>query len=460
MSLRRHRTEKQSSLWIAHEDLARSPGHPFYEALNRVLAAHDFDRFAEDLCAPHYKEGGRPGIPPGVYFRMIFIGYFEGISSERGIAWRCGDSLSLRDFLGTPLGETTPDHSSMTRIRQRLSLEVQIEIFQFVLKVLAEEKLLSGKTLGVDATTLEANAAMRSIVRKDTGESYTEFLNELARESGIETPTKQELAKVDKQRKNKASNDDWRSPSDPDSGITKMKDGSTHLAHKAEHAVDLETGAVVAVDLSPGHTSDPESLNSTLAVADANLAAVHLEHETVPEQVTEAVADKGYHNNATLVELAKDGTRSYVSDPDRGRRNWQGRKDAQAATSANRSRIRGARGKRLLKLRAERVERSFAHIYDTGGMRRCWLRGTVNILKRLLVHVAAFNLGLIMRKLVGKGTPRGLAEAAKALCSHSFALMNAPRVLPVLSGSSFQQKHGFSFHLRRFCFQPAVSIAA
>jgi transposase len=429
MALKRRKPETQETLWVAHDKVARSPGHPFYEALNRALSAHGFDRFAEDLCAPYYKEGGRPGIPPGVYFRMLFIGYFEGVGSERGIAWRCGDSLSLREFLGVPLGEDTPHHSSMTRIRQRLPLEVQIEVFQFVLKILAAEKLLSGKTLGIDATTLEANAAMRSIVRKDSGESYTEFLTELAKESGIETPTKEDLAKLDKTRKNKASNADWESPDDPDAGITKMKDGTTHLAHKSEHAVDLETDAVVAVDLSPGQTGDPQSIKSTLAVADANLAAVHEDHEEIPERANEAVTDKGYHNNATLTELAEDGTRSYISEPDRGRRNWKDKSAEQAATYANRRRIRGARGKRLMKLRAEKAERSFAHCYETGGMRRCTLRGTVNILKRLLVHVAAYNLGLVMRKLVGNGTPRGLADASKVLCFVYFGLVSVHEII-------------------------------
>jgi transposase len=416
MALKKRQSEQQSSLWVAIADLPRSLGHPFYQAVNRVLSTTGFDQHVEGLCASYYKVGGRPSIPLGVYFRMLFIGYFEGIGSERGIAWRCNDSLSLRQFLGLTLEESTPHHSSLTRIRQRLPLEVQQDIFQFVLKILGQEKLLSGKTLGLDATTLEANAAMRSIQRKDTGESYTEFLTELAKSSGIQNPTLEDLAKLDRKRKKKASNTEWESPADPDAGITKMKDGSTHLAHKVEHAVDLEgAGAIVAVDLSPGHTGDTTSMNETLNAADANLAAVHAEIPEVPARVQEVVMDKGYHSNESLVQLAEDGTRSYVSEPERGPRQWKGAQAAQAAVYGNRRRIRGARGKRLLKSRAEKVERSFAHCYETGGMRRCTLRGTENIMKRLLIHVAGFNLGILMRKLLGKGTPRGLSGSRSGL---------------------------------------------
>lgn len=413
MALKRHAPAEQAHLFLPTAQITRSPGHPFYHALNRILAKHRFDCHAEDLCAPYYKEGGRPSIEPGVYFRMLFIGYFEGLESERGIEWRCADSLSLREFLGLSLTESVPDHSSLSRIRSRLSLEVQIEIFQYVLNILADEKLLSGKHVGIDATTLEANAAMRSIVRRDTGASYTEFLASLAKESGIDTPTKEDLARLDRKRKHKGSNDDWQSPSDPDSGITKMKDGSTHLAHKAEHAVDLESGAVIAVDLTPGQTGDTTTLHRTLNVADANLAAVHETTPAIPESVSAVVTDKGYHSDAVLVELQGDGTTAWISEPDRGRRTWKGKEAERQATYANRRRIRSDRGKGLLRKRAELVERSFAHCYETGGMRRCWLRGRENILKRLLVHVAAFNLGLVMRKMTGHGTPRGLSDGRK-----------------------------------------------
>jgi transposase len=405
--------QKQESLFVATHSLAKSPGHPFYEKLNELLWVEGFDEFVEALCAPYYaKRLGRPSIPPGVYFRMLMIGYFEGLDSERGIDWRVSDSLSLRRFLGYDLDQQTPDHSSLSRTRDRLPCAVHEEVFQWVLQVLGKAGLVDGKTVGVDATTLEANAAMRSIVRRDTGEGYQAFLENLAKESGIETPTREDLSKLDKKRPRKASNKDWKHPHDPDARVTKMKDGTTHLAHKAEHAVDLETDAIVAVTLTPADQGDTASLPGTLLEAQANLERVAQDEQAAkglhPEPVREVVADKGYHSNDVLVDLKQDSIRAYISEPNRGPRKWDGQKEAQAAVYANRRRIKGNRGERLRKARAERVERSFAHSYETGGMRRLYLRGRGNILKRLVIHISAFNLGLLMRKLVGAGTPRGM----------------------------------------------------
>src|ERR1035437_10420315 len=181
---------EQRSLWVASQELARSPGHPFYDKLNEVLEAGGFDRFVETVCAPHYAhEQGRPSIAPGVYFRMLFIGYFEGLDSQRGIAWRCADSLGLRSFLGVALTEATPVHASMTIIRQRLPESVFDKVFVFVLGLLEQKGLLRGKAVAIDATTLEANAAMRSIVRKDTGEDWKQYLRGLAQAEGITNPT-------------------------------------------------------------------------------------------------------------------------------------------------------------------------------------------------------------------------------------------------------------------------------
>ena len=248
MAMGKRNGDRQQPLWIVGADLPEAPGHPFYRRLNGILKKDGFDRFAEEICAPYYAEVmGRPSIPPGVYFRMLMVGYFEGIDSERGIAWRCADSLGLREFLGYSLTQKTPDHSSLSVIRGRLDLETHQEVFSWVLKLLAEEGLLRGKTIGIDATTLEANAALRSIVRRETGESYEEFLRGLAQASGIQTPTREDLARIDRDRKGKGSNKDWEHPHDPDARIAKMKDGRTHLAHKAEHAVDMDTSAVVAV---------------------------------------------------------------------------------------------------------------------------------------------------------------------------------------------------------------------
>lgn len=410
MAMGRRPQQVQETLWVATTQISEGPGHPFYRKFNAKLQEHGFDAFVEECCQRFYADGlGRPGIAPGVYFRMLMIGYLEGLDSERGIAWRCADSSSLKAFLGYRVTESTPDHSSLSVIRRRLDLETHQAVFAWILHVLRQEKLLSGKTLGVDSTTLEANAAMRSIVRRETGESYEAFLAKLAQASGITTPTREELAKLDRKRKNKASNDDWQSPSDPDAKITKMKDGRTHLAHKAEHAVDMGSGAVVSVALQEAHRGDTASMKQTLEEAKANV------QQATGDKVQEVVADKGYHSNEVMVELKEQGLRSYISEPDRGTRDWAGKEEAKVEVYANRRRIRGVRGKRLLRGRGELLERSFAHCYETGAMRRTHLRGYENILKRLLVHVGAFNLSLVMRKMVGSGTPRGLREAVFAL---------------------------------------------
>ena len=414
----------QQPLFVATDSLAAKP-HPFYQSLNKVLDAHHFDTFAEGLCAKFYddgKQGGRPGLPPGIYFRCLMVGYFEGIDSERGIDWRCNDSLSLKQFLGIALDQPAPDHSTISRTRRLIDLETHRAVFQEVLKVLANHGLVDGKTVGVDGTTLEANAAMRSIVRRDSGEGYQEFLTRLAKESGIETPTREDLAKLDKARKNKASNDDWENPHDPDAKITKMKDGTTHLAHKAEHAVDLGEdahGAILAVNICDAAAGDTATLTDTIVQATENLRAVsddqRVSDRISEEFVGEAVLDKGYHSRQTLLDLQEMSVRGYVSEPKRDRQDWDGQADARDAVYANRRRIKGERGRRLLRSRGEKLERTFAHCYETGGMRRLHLRGRDNVAKRAVIHGAAFNLGLLMRAFYGLGKPRSCSAAWRAL---------------------------------------------
>jgi transposase len=413
MSMGKRKAHDQQSLFIATAKLPQSAAHPFYAKLNEVLAGWKFDSFVEGLCAKFYEEKiGRPSLPPGKYFRLLLIGFFEAIDSERGIAWRCSDSLSIRSFVGYRLDELSTEHSTISRTRRLIDLETHQEVFQWVLKVLADYDLVSGKTVGIDATTLEANAAMRSIVRKDTRQNYQEFLTGLAKASGIDTPTREDLAKLDRKRKNKASNEDWENPNDPHAKITKMKDGSTHLAHKAEHAVDMDSGAVLAVTLQGANLGDTTTIIQTVIAATENLREVADDartQEKIDENwMSEAVADKGYHSNGTMTDLEEMQVRSYVAEPDRGRRDWTDEPEAQAAVYANRRRIRGVRGKRLMRRRGELIERSFAHAYETGAMRRTHLRHHDNIAKRLLVHVGGFNLGLVMRRLIGIGKPRRL----------------------------------------------------
>lgn len=405
MSMGRRPTEQQAHLWVPTADLPLSPAHVFYDKLNTLLAEASFDRHVEELCQPHYADGvGRESIPPGVYFRMLFVGYFEGLDSQRAIAWRCSDSLSLRAFLGIPLSETTPDHSSLTKIRQRLTLEVHEQVFAFVLGIAQQKKLLRGKTVAVDATTLEANAAMKSIVRKDTGEDWKEYLKRLMAEEGIANPTDEEIRRFDKKRKKKVSNQEWESPADPESRIAKMKDGTTHLAYKAEHTVDLDSEFVLAAAVHAADQADSATLVDSILQAQVNLVLAGSEQE-----IEEAVADKGYHKAQTLAECEEWNTRTYIPEPKRKQYNWEDKPPAwRRATAANRRRVRGARSKRLQKKRSELVERSFAHVCETGGGRRTWLRGLMNVSKRYLVQVAAHNLGLLMRKLFGFGKPRVL----------------------------------------------------
>jgi transposase len=416
MGTRQHR-QRQEGLWITHNELAQAPAHPFYQRLNELLDSEKFDDFVEEQCARFYaSNNGRPSLTPGIYFRLLLLGYFEGIDSERGIAWRAADSLGLRRFLGIGLNENTPDHSTISRTRRLIDVETHRKVFFWVLGLLADRGLLRGQRIGIDATTLEANAALRSIVRRDDGQSYEEFLKGLAQKSGIETPTREDLARLDRKRKKKGSNQEWVNPHDRDARITKMKDGRTHLAHKAEHAVDMESGAVVAVTLQPADQGDTTTVQETLAEAGETVAElIAREAEKSPSEspqvnlggVEEVVADKGYHSGPGLAAMKAAGVRTYIPEKKQtGKRHWVGKQGQQRAVYENRQRLQRPKGKRLLRQRGELIERSFAHCYETGGMRRTHLRKHSNILKRQLIHIGAFNLSLILRKLIGAGTPR------------------------------------------------------
>jgi transposase len=418
------RRQQQEVLFLPASALPRSAGHPFYRKLNELLAEADFDRWVEGRCQRYYvteEKRGQPSTPPGVYFRMLLVGYFEGIGSQRGIAWRCSDSLSLREFLGVPLGEKTPDHSTLTNTRNRLPAEVFEEVFQFVLRFADSQKLLSGQTVGVDSTTLEANAAMKSIVRRDTGEDWRQYVSRLMREDGtIEAdhePSAEEVRRYDKKRKNKrVSNEEWVSPSDPESSIAQLKDGRTHLAYKAEHVVDLKSDLVLAAEIRPAAHADNETLVDSVAQAEINLHAAGSS-----AAIKEVVADKGYHAAHTVEQCEAFGMRTYIPEPRRRHRlRWTDKPaEYRDAVYANRRRVGRAKSKRWQRLRSELCERTFAHVCDTGGMRRSWVQGLEKLVKRYLVAVAAHNLGRIMRKLFGVGKPKALqSEGGFAALAH------------------------------------------
>src|SRR5271156_4224668 len=408
----RKQRERQEGLWYETE-LPTAPGHPFYKRLNEVLDNAAFDTFCESNCGEFYHEKlGRPSLAPGLYFRIMMIGFFEGLDSERGIAWRLADSLTLRQFLSIALDEKTPDHVTISRTRRLIDGETHQNIFTWVLERLAQAGLIKGKTIGVDSTTLEANAAMKSIVRRDTGESYMAYLKRLAEAEGIEAKDAAALLRMDRKRKKKSSNADWKSPSDEEAEITKLKDGRTALAYKAENAVDMETGAIVAVTTHGGAAADTTTIQETVieaAIAVADLLAEKTpegKYEVHPEGVQEVVADKGYHSNEVALGLAEMEVRTYIAEPDRGPRNWNGKAAEKAAVYGNRRRIQGDRGKGLQRQRGERIERNFAHQFDTGGLDRLYVRGKENVHKKFLIQAAACNLALLMRSTYGSGKPR------------------------------------------------------
>jgi transposase len=449
------RKARQESLFITTDRLAQSPGHPFYQKLNVVLDSAGFDRWIERRCARYYEQEvkqGQPSIPPGVYFRMLLIGYFEGIDSQRGIAWRCADSLALRQFLGIPLDQGTPDHSTLTNTRQRLPAEVFEEVFQFVLSIAVEKGLIVGDTVGVDSTTLEANAAMKSIVRRDTGEDWKEYVARLMRAEGVigpeDEPTAEAIRRYDQKRKGKkVSNEDWESPSDPDARIAPMKDGRTHLAYKAEHVVDLKSDLLLAAEVQPADRADSTSLVDSVMAAQINLRQAGSDVE-----IDEAVADKGYHAAATLELCQALDVRTYIPERrGRHRSRWIGKPAQwQQAVDSNRRRVRRAKSKRLQRRRSEVCERTFAHICDTGGARRTWLRGLVNVTKRYLIAAAAHNLGRLMRRLCGVGKPKALQGTDGAAALAALLGTRCESALPALRIVAARNRALFRFCKTRF----------
>jgi transposase len=442
--------DRQGDLIVTWSEMPRSPGHVFYDRLQEVLIAGGFDLFVETACQSYYAPKlGAPSLPPGRYFRMHMVGYFEGIASERGIAWRCSDSYSLRDFLRLENREEVPDHSWLSKTRRRLPHEVHESVFGWVLKLVAEQGLVKGKRIGVDASTMEANAALRTIVRRDDGRTYREMLTQMAKESGIETPTADDLVRLDRARKGKKlSNEEWMSKTDPQAKIAKLKDGRTHLAYKPEHAVDLDTGIIVAAVLHPADQGDTTTIEGTLTVAEKNLAQISA--APTKQKPSELVADKGYHSRAVLKILDAGVWKTRIAEPRQpGFSRWHGDDKARAVVYANRIRLGSMIGKQAMRRRAEIVERSFAHNLDRGGMRRTWLRGRENVHKRYLVHVAGHNLGILMRLLIGAGTPR---EAAARGLAYLFFVYTEEAVAIILVVAS---PHGFATLVMAVTADPA-----
>ena len=403
-------------LFIASAQLVRPATSPFYAKLDRTLESFGFAEQARLLCAPGYSKSGRgrPGIDPVVYFKMLMVGFFENIPSERGMAERCNDSISLRAFLGYDLTQATPDHSSMCIIRQRLGLELYEGVFCLILRALEEHGLLSGKNLGIDASVIEANASLKNLMNRNTEEAYWEFVQRLAEESGIDPKDANAVRQFDRKRPKKMSNEEWVNPFDPDAKIGPTKAGATDMIYKPEHTVDLDTGAIVQAEVRAGNEADPKDLSLHLLQAQGNLN----EAKDLPaERLTmkSVTADKGYFAVAEMKDLQAEGIRTVISDPVKNRKlDRLPEEDAAVVRKARRS-TKSKSGKALLRRRGMHLERSFAHLLDAGGARRTTLRGLLNLNKRFKISAAIYNLSQLMRKLIGIGTPKQMVAAGKAL---------------------------------------------
>ena len=402
----------QGELWVATHQLAQSPKSTFYARLDETLESFGFAGKVRALCAPAYKNtnAGRPGIDPVVYLKMIMIGFFEDLPSERAIAARCADSMSIRAFLNYSLAEQTPDHSSFTIIRQRLGLEIYQQIFTLSLQALREHGLLRGKNLGIDSSVIEANASLRALVHRNTEEQYWDYVKRLAAENGIDPEDAAAVRKFDRHRPGKGSNQEWQNPHDPDAKIGRTKDGATDMIYKPEAVVDLDTGAIVQADVHPGDQADHKEMATRVLEAQQTInQASGAKPDTLT--VTSLTSDKGYYLVAELQALQHEGIRTVISDPIDNRRVDKLEPAEQRAVRAAKRSVNSKSGKDLLRRRGRHIERSFAHILDAGGMRRTTLRGWENLNKRFKLAAAIYNLSQLLRKIFGFGTPKQLAAA-------------------------------------------------
>jgi transposase len=406
----RAKKQEQKRFWVVADRLPKASPGRFYQMLNETLEAMEFGSQVRLMCEPAYADvtrGGRPGIDPEVYFKMLMVGFFEGFDSERQIAARCADSLSLRGFLGYALDEATPEHSSLTVIRQRLGGECYERVFALVLEALQRRGLLKGKHLGIDSSVIEANASLRNLSERNTQEAYWDYVKRLARQAGLETDDGAALRNFDRKRSGKKlSNEQWQSPSDPEAKIGRTKHGATDMVYLPEHTVDLETGTIVQAQVLAGDHRDSEQLSERVIEAAINVqeAMGTINPQSMPETMT---ADKGYFSLEEIGLLQELGIKTVISDPHRAQRRMDklSRSQCQCLARAQRS-TRSKYGKRLLARRGQHIERSFAHVLDAGGMRRATLRGLENLNKRHKIAAACYNLSQLLRHLHGVGTPK------------------------------------------------------
>lgn len=446
-------------LWIQPGELAKGPKDSFYGKLNEVLAGMDFAGQIQRICAPHYKgdglAAGRPPIDPAVVFKMLMVGFLEGIGSGRGIAARCADSLIIRRFLGYSLTEQTPDHSSLSVFRQRLPEEVFAAAHEVVLEGLRTHGLLKGRHLGIDSSVMEANASLSGLVRRNDEKSYWKYVRELAKEAGVDAEDPAAVARFDRHRKGrKTSNKEWFNPHDPDAKVGRTKDGACDMIYKPEHIVDLESGAIITAEVRPGDAGDTEDLSERV------MGAVELVEEIYGQdpvegasRVKDLTGDKGFHSPGELGIIQESaGIRTIIGDSNAVRRQSANLEpEAQKAVATAARAVKSRTGKALLRKRGEQIERGFAHVLDCGGLRRTTLRGRINNNKRYLCGILAFNLSLIMRKLTGRGTPRQAAAAfwviystSRKLVGHLMHLLEQMMAFPDYKTSGPRRRTVFS----------------
>ena len=406
----------QPELFVPAARLVQPATSSFYTKLEQTLQSFQFAEQSRQICAPAYSDSarGRPPVDPAVYFKMLMIGFFENIASERGIAERCSDSISVRFFLGYDLTEATPDHSTLSLIRGRLSEDTYQQVFLLILSALEQQGLVKGRNVGIDASVIEANASLKSLVNRDTQEAYWEYVRRLAGENGVNPKDAEAVRQFDRKRPKKMSNDDWENPYDPDAKIGPTKAGAIDMIYKPEHTVDLDTGAVLHAEVRLGHEADQKDLAVHVLQAQANINQAQGQPAD-SLTIRSATADKGYHAAGEMGRLQQEGSRTVISDPVKNRNLDKLTQDEVKVVRAAKRSAGSKSGKQLLKQRGMHLERSFAHILDAGGARRTTLRGEENLNKRHKVSAAIYNLSQLMRKIWGVGTPKQWAAGAKPL---------------------------------------------
>ena len=406
---RREKRAAQGELFVMGSDLPEATPDAFYRRVNRTLDSMNFARQVWEICQSAYADtsrGGRPGIDPVVYLKMLMVGFFEDLPSERAIASRCADSFSIRGFLGYELTESTPNHSSLSVIRERLSVDQLRALHVVLLKALYDHGLLKGKKLGIDSSIIEANASLRALQHRNTEENYWEYVKNLAREAGIDPEDIKAVRRFDKKRKGrKTSNAEWVNPYDPEAKVGRTKDGAADMVYKPEHVTDLESGAIVRVEVRSGDAGDTEGMSERVmdAVQLVAQAMPRKEHDQIAQSVC---ADEGYFAVAEVEALQTAQCRVVIGDPHAARRRANASKEEKKVLRTARCAVKSASGKALLRLRGEYVERGFCHVLDHGGLRRATLCGRTKLTKRYYVAAMTFNLSLLLRQVFGIGTPK------------------------------------------------------